>query len=144
MNWEAISAVSEVLGAIAVVVSIAYLARQVRHGVNFIQNVTYSETASSWRESLGITMQHTDQFLSGVTLYVSMTSTDRWKFNTLMHIQMANFENFLLKRQKGWIDEEQGERWRQVLIWYLSWPGVEQWWNQYSQNVYQEISDLRQ
>jgi len=50
-----------------------------------------------------------------------------------MHGHFANIENFYLKRQKGWIDEEQAERWRQLLIWYLSWPGVEQWWEQFFQ-----------
>ncbi len=120
MNWEAIGAVGEVLGAVAVVVSIIYLARQVRHGVNSIENATFSETATSWRETLGLTAQYADEFMKALTHYASMPRADRWKFNTVMHSQMSNLENFYLKRRKGWIDEEQGERWRQVLIWYLS------------------------
>ena len=34
MNWEAIGAVGEILGALAVVVSLLYLAVQIRHGAN--------------------------------------------------------------------------------------------------------------
>jgi hypothetical protein len=32
MNWEAIGAVGEILGALAVLITLVYLARQVRHG----------------------------------------------------------------------------------------------------------------
>ena len=34
MNWDAIGAVGEVIGAMAVVISIIYLAVQIRHGAN--------------------------------------------------------------------------------------------------------------
>jgi len=65
VKWDAIGAIAEVLGAVAVVVSIIYLARQVRQGVNSIENATFSETATSWREVLGLTTEHAEEFLSG-------------------------------------------------------------------------------
>jgi len=30
------------------------------------------------------------------------------------------------------IDEEHGERWKRIIIWYLAWPGVAQWWAQFA------------
>lgn len=147
MNWDAIGAIAEVLGAVAVVVSIIYLARQVRQGVNSIDNATFSETATSWRECLGLTTQHTEEFLRGLTQYPSMPPVDKWKFSSVMHGQMSNFENFHLKWQKGWLDEEQADRWRHLVIWYLAWPGVEQWWEQFSQiytaQFQEHVSEIR-
>ena len=147
MNWDVIGAIAELIGAVAVVVSIIYLARQVRQGVNSIDNATFSETATSWREVLELTTQYTEEFLSGLTQYTSMPPVKKWKFSSVMHGQMSNFENFHLKRQKGWLDEEQAERWRQLLIWYLSWPGVEQWWEQFSQiytvQFQKHVSEIR-
>jgi len=52
MNWEAIGAVSELVGAIAVLVSLLYLASQIRQGtattrVQTVQHLLTSDTASA-------------------------------------------------------------------------------------------------
>lgn len=40
MNWEAISAISEVVGAVAVVVSLIYLALQIRQNTKVVRGTT--------------------------------------------------------------------------------------------------------
>jgi hypothetical protein len=51
----------------------------------------------------------------------------------VMHGQFSNFESFFYKQQREYIDDEHGERWRRIIIWYLAWPGVALWWDQFSQ-----------
>lgn len=132
MNWDAIGAAGEVLGALAVVVSIVYLGRQVKHGVNSIENDAYSENASTFRAVLGLTGQYNDQFIHGLKHFDSMSPGDRWKFAIVMNGQLSNFESFFYKQKRQYIDEEHGERWKRIIIWYLSWPGVALWWEQFS------------
>ena len=141
INWDAVSASAEVVGAIAVVLSIAYLARQVRHGVNTIENSAFSETANSWREMLRVSGQYAELFLRGAHDFDALTAVERWQFTGVMNTQFSSFENFFLKHKKGWIDSDQAERWEQVLIWYLAWPGIESWWPEFSQ-IY--TNDFRQ
>jgi hypothetical protein len=50
MNWDAIGAVGEIIGAIAVVVSILYLGRQVREGARATRAETELEAAQMWSE----------------------------------------------------------------------------------------------
>jgi hypothetical protein len=40
MNWEAIAAVGELIGALAVVVSIVYLSVQIRHNTGHLEQQT--------------------------------------------------------------------------------------------------------
>ena len=52
MNWEAVGAVSELVGAVAVLVSLLYLASQIRQGtattrVQTVQHLLTSDTASA-------------------------------------------------------------------------------------------------
>jgi hypothetical protein len=48
MNWEAIGAIGEVLGAIAVVLTLIYLATQIRQNTSSTRASTYSNTTDGW------------------------------------------------------------------------------------------------
>ena len=45
MNWEAAGAIGEIVGAFAVLVTLVYLARQIRHGTD-VSKVTVYHLAS--------------------------------------------------------------------------------------------------
>jgi len=53
MNWDAIGAVGEILGAIAVIATLVYLARQIRHSVSLAraeQNQSVMELYTGWND----------------------------------------------------------------------------------------------
>ena len=50
MNWDAIGAIGEIIGAIAVVVTLAYLAIQVRHAKETAQRTLHQNKIESLRE----------------------------------------------------------------------------------------------
>jgi len=52
MDWQAIGAVGEMLGAAAVVASLVYLARQVRSSAAVIRATAYREIALGTAETL--------------------------------------------------------------------------------------------
>ncbi len=49
MNWTAVSSVAEIFGAIAVVVSIIYLARQVKQSNQTTEAATTLEVTRPWK-----------------------------------------------------------------------------------------------
>lgn len=51
MNWEAISAIGQVLGAVAVVISIVYLAIQIGANTRAVRGQAGFEAAHSWAET---------------------------------------------------------------------------------------------
>ena len=50
MNWDAIGAIGETLGAIAVVVTLIYLAAQIRQNSRFVKAATYHSTMRARNE----------------------------------------------------------------------------------------------
>ena len=52
MNWEAIGAVGEVCGAIAVVITLVYLARQLRENTESIKLQSIEATFQDWNDHL--------------------------------------------------------------------------------------------
>ena len=52
MNWGAIGAIAEVVAAFAVIVSLLYLAAQVRYGIKTAKATAYQEVYRDLRETL--------------------------------------------------------------------------------------------
>jgi hypothetical protein len=52
INWEAIGAVGEVAGAVAVLVTLVYVATQIRQNTQSTRAMTYWETTYGWQEYL--------------------------------------------------------------------------------------------
>jgi hypothetical protein len=129
MNWEAIGALGEVLGALAVLVTLAYLAVQVR------QN-----TAQQKREEL-ISIQHGQNALLAqlqdprvMGSYVrtadnrSPTIEDRatafcWVLQYLNHFQVVHDLH-----RNGALNEEQYQLWLGYAVAIVSPKGVRRWW----------------
>ena len=52
MDWEAIGAVGEVCGAIAVVITLVYMSRQLRENTNSIKLQSIESTFKEWNDVL--------------------------------------------------------------------------------------------
>ena len=52
MNWDALSAIAEILGAVAVVVTLVYLASQIRQANIQAQGEAHSNWLTTWNETI--------------------------------------------------------------------------------------------
>jgi hypothetical protein len=137
LNIQDWGAIGELVGAIAVVASLIYLAIQVRQNTRqialslessrlaaFEQNV---EAGNRARELLIADPSVTELFLKGLRAYRSLPRTDRFRCNML-------FRNLLSAIQGGYIrqctlggDPEQFEGTSKLLDSLLENPGIRQW-----------------
>jgi hypothetical protein len=110
MNWDAIGAIAELLGAIGVIASLVYLATQIRQSREQMVENTRALRAGTYQDF----QRNVDEV-----------------FNRLI-VDPENrrpYENALYQRRVGLLDEE---RWRVQLLALSSAllnPGVGQWWN---------------
>ena len=65
MNWEAIGAIGEILGAVAVLVTLVYLTTQIRQNTQTTRAKTYSSTTDGWHNYMqGQTVEDIDLLIS--------------------------------------------------------------------------------
>ena len=51
MSWEAISAIGEIVGAIAVVATLFYIAIQIRHSIRVAESDAFDRASQSFKDS---------------------------------------------------------------------------------------------
>lgn len=87
MNWEAIGAISEMVGAIAVVITLAYLALQIRQSTRATKAAAVSASHLSLRENrhaILASAELSSLFESGSTNPMSLTELERKRFVWMM------------------------------------------------------------
>lgn len=131
MNWDAVSAIAEVVGVIAVVVSLVYVGLQVRQ--NTVQ-LRHDNLLGSIRGTLDTNwLYHRDAetfdiFRRGLSSFDQLSPKDKACFHSLLVDLSFYFEVVRNMVASGLIDPEALVVNQRFLIGILITPGGSEWW----------------
>lgn len=129
MNWEALGAVGELVGALAVLVTLIHLAHQIRQNTTAVRlesrntlQQAFSHVASLMANSPDIA----DLFLKGCKDYRALALADRLRFSSVLQNLLFSIELQHMQFSEE-VNEVSGmERIRSL----FRYPGVRDWWGQ--------------
>ncbi len=131
MNWEALGAIAETIGAIGVIGSLLYLALQIRQGnrdasVQAHQGIGQEYTAHS---AIVTSEAHSTAFLKGLNSYTSLEPEERLKFDYCIagYINLAEHAMLLSGTGKAATVPDMYEQYVSKRL--FSYPGVKDWWD---------------
>ena len=128
MNWDAVGAIAELAGAIGVIASLIYLARQIRQS-----NATDKLTATlglqaSYNEVAAMFAEDGELIATGLVDLSKLDDGDQFKFSVKLNLLFSHIEFVHSHYQKGLIDGDLAKRSYEQLYWYRDREGVKQWW----------------
>ena len=108
MNWDAIGAIGEIVGAIAVVATLFYLAVQIKHGVKIAESDAFERATKNFAETQSQLLDPRlgELFLRGKQNYVDLGELDKMQFDVLLSNHLFELEMALEKSRAGLIDED--------------------------------------
>lgn len=128
----------EVVGATAVVVSLIYLAIQIKDNSKLLKNAFDDSLMARYAASLSLVAQTPENayvFHRGMKEPESLTEDQLAHFGYMIGLIMTQIEYTYEQYQDGRISKEQ---WSQVAVIvdnYFSTPGVRQWWKKLGRTV---------
>ena len=130
MNWEAIGAVGEVLGAVGVILTLGYLAVQIRQNTAMMTAQAVQASIDATQRVLLFRVEHTDvRVILRKARSDEELSSDEFEVVTL-YLQ-ASFMNFQARFQhhaRGVFDPSVNESYEKILVDYLEQPYAQRWW----------------
>jgi hypothetical protein len=97
MNWDAIGAVAEAVGALAVIITFVYLTIQLRQNTKAIEHSTYRgviDDANQWMYKLIENPEIAELYLAGMR-GDEQSSSDRLRFGLLMNTLFVHWNHAL-------------------------------------------------
>ena len=131
MNWDAISAISQAVGSIAVVLSVLYLAVQVHSSTRVARLATQDAAATALREVTKPLMENADLeriWRVGLEDIAALSVEERARFFHAAYQFLKAFETIHFHYVYGLMDRQLFEGWHGLLRHYIAAPGFGQYW----------------
>ena len=133
MNWEAMGAIGEIVGAVGVIVTLAYLAVQIRQNTASLKASTIQtmlEASASLHDLCASNPELGRIFLTGAEDPSGLAEEEQVRFHFLMMAFLRRLENIY---HQGLSDQVSDLEWsgiRYSAIDVLARPGANDWWQQ--------------
>lgn len=143
LNWQDLGSIGEMVSAIAVVVSLVYLAFQIRQNTSQIDQNTEAARATAFDSSIAHTMAARQAIFENedvARIYNegsrdpdSLSDQDRLRFRLIVHNVLWSIWNLQSQAQVGGLMAETWEAQRMILRRMMSSRGVQWFWSNYRQ-----------
>jgi hypothetical protein len=133
MNWEAISALAGIFAAVAVVLTVVYLAIQIRENTAATRSHTHYLATAALAETAAIIAS--DEKLSriyntGLATPDELDENEYFRFALIGTSQFRSFENLFFQYRSGFVDEDFWSGHRENILWFYHRPGMQVWWEE--------------
>ena len=132
MNWDAIGAIGEILGAVAVVVTLLYLTAQLKQNSLQIRLNSSQTAASNYSGNIIGVLSDAGSlalFRKGLQSFASLSADEQAGFHAIMLGFHTSFSQNLHLFDEGVISEALFSSWAEDWVRILKCPGAAEWWS---------------
>ena len=137
MNWDAIAALSQVAAAAGVIISLIYLAAQIKSNTKETRAASFNAVTDSFNHFNFLVAQDRTLaalFLRGSADYGQLDGVEEMQFDLLILGLFRIHESVFYQSNRGTMERDLRDAENRSLIFLLEMPGIRAWWkdNPYS------------
>ncbi len=145
MTLQDLGSIGEFVAAIATLVTLVYLALQIRHNTRSVRTSAFQEASRDLAESIDHISRDPELcriYLAGAKDFESLSREERLRFSIYFTGVMRRYENLLHQTREGMIDRADWEGVRETGRQTFSQPGVMAWWKRSRSLFNAELRDF--
>ncbi|MDX1406234.1 MAG: hypothetical protein R3192_16975 [Woeseiaceae bacterium] len=131
MTLQELGNLGEFIGAIGVVVTLVFLAIQIRHNTQAIRDESSRDMAQHTSEFLAPIIKDAEFaqiFREGLQDWNGLNDNDRLRLSMLLFSLCFFYQHLFSRHQHRQLSPEYWAGQREVLLWYARQPGFQTWW----------------
>jgi len=131
VNWEAISAIGQLVGALAVVISLIYLANEVRSNTRATREASMrwvSDNYTQWVRQVSGHPDLSELFYRGIHNFESLEGVELVRFSGLMVELFRRSEEMYYLQLQGHLEPYVWNGLEASMRDFNGYPGVQAWW----------------
>ena len=133
LKLSEMSNVAEIVGAFAIVLSLAYVGVQVKDSAAATRSAAVNDASvavQSWYLEIGGNRQASDLWFNSMTSSDPLSTNDEFQFMMLHHSVMLSFQNSYLLVEEGTLDADYRDAITFALVAVKDLPGMDRYWKQ--------------
>jgi hypothetical protein len=132
VNLETLANLGEFVSGVAVVLSLVYLAVQIRQNTRAQRTDSYARALDRIAQIQGRMSQEgelADILRKGLVDHRQLSERERIQFTWIFYEMFGAFEFIFHQSRGAALADDVWQRWSATLLWWLSFPGVRAWWD---------------
>ena len=145
MNWEALSAIAEVVGVVGLVFTLLYLSRQVRDNTHSIRRATTHdalESVAEFNQFIASDPVLVDLFWRGTQNPSALDEAEWRRFVSLASTLIRRFELLYLDHLDGALPREIWTAQSNNVRTWMTTPGADRWLGEFGEHVHPAFRSL--
>ena len=130
LEWGALG---ELIGGLAIIVSLIYVGIQVKDSAGATRSAAANDASvsmQSWYLEMGSNREASDLWFNAMTSPEPLPTHEEFQFMMMMHAVLLGMQNSYLLSQEGTIDAEFREATTTAVVAVKDLPGLERYWRQ--------------
>jgi hypothetical protein len=131
MNWDAIAAVAELLGAIGVIASLFYVASQIRRNSTALESATNQAVSDSTQQRLLVAAESAPLAAALAKSYDDpddLSPGERVQVTMFVRASFRGIQNAFFQHSQGLMTERAWRDYEVVILMNVGRPFVHRWW----------------
>lgn len=131
MNWDAISAVGQMVGAVGVIVSLVYLASQIRTQKTESRRAAINLLTTHWSDLMNAHVESAEfceLWLRGVESFDDLDAASKVRFSAHLGRFLRTADSLYLYLREGGMDPQLWGGLERTIAGTVAYPGFQQWW----------------
>jgi hypothetical protein len=131
VTLQDLGSIGEFIAAIATVVTLVYLAIQIRQNTRSVRTAAFQEASRDFTESIDHMSRDPDLcriYLAGAKDFESLPREERLRFSIYFTGVLRRCENLLYQTREGMVNRDDWEGVRETVRQTFALPGVVTWW----------------
>jgi hypothetical protein len=131
VNWDAIGAVAEAVGAAGVLVTLLYLALQIRQNTKVVGTSNYAQFAmrsDEFARQLAENADLNEIYLRGIEDFEGLTDEEQMRFHMAVSSLVQSYQMMFQLHRRGVLDPELYSTYAETSRQLFTLPGIQQWW----------------
>ena len=132
MNWDAIGAIGEIVGAAAVVITLIYLAVQLKQNTAAMRSSTFQSISSTLAQNMEVlttTPGMPALLLKANAGLETLTGEERVQFSSFCLMSHRRIESIFVQKSLGALDQGLAEGFERSILLAYGHRGYREWWN---------------
>ena len=138
MNWDAIGAIGEIIGALAVVISLLYLATQIRQNSRIVKGTAVHGITQTIQAELKWSSDIAQTIITAIEHPDSLSKVEAFQLGEWTAAAMMARQNEYIQYTQNLIDADNWHGSRGILTNMMSIPWMADWWSHYDKSVFIE------
>ena len=140
MSISDLGNIGELIGSVGVLVSLIYLAVQIRRNTDMARTSTYQSVVSDFgtlTNTVAASPELAELLVRGQEDFASLTAGEKARISQLFFGCFHYFENMYYQHKNGYLDDDVWMGWKRLMLTYYQRPGYRAWW-QFRRSVFSD------